>query len=68
MFKSIQQKLKEASILDENEPVLSLIQVCDFNKQQQLFKKIHKEDLPAGLLNTNKNYYLLASSMYKLTV
>ncbi|CAF0810499.1 unnamed protein product [Brachionus calyciflorus] len=59
MFKSIQQKLKDASILEENEPILSFIQVVDFNKQQQQFKKIAKEELAS--LVQNKFYYFLAS-------
>lgn len=60
MFKSIQQKLKDASILDENEPILSFIKVVDFLKQQQQFKKIAKEELALQ----NKFYYFLASSSF----
>lgn len=62
MFKSLQQKLKEASILDENEPILSFIQVVDYLKQQQQFKKIAKEEI-ASLLPASKQFYFLASSM-----
>jgi hypothetical protein len=62
MLKSVvQQKLKESSILDENEPILSLIQVTDYLKYQQQFKKIAKEELTNLLANT-KSYHLLASS------
>lgn len=60
MFKSVQQKLKDASILETNEPILSFVQVIDFNKQQQQFKKLAKEELSALL--QNKGYYFLASS------
>jgi hypothetical protein len=65
MFKSIEQKLKDASILDENEPILSFIQVSDYLKQQQQFKKIMKEEIASLLLNS-KQYYFLASSEYRL--
>jgi hypothetical protein len=61
MYESIQKKLVQSLILDENEPVLSFIQVVDFVKQQQQFKKIVKEEL-ANLLTNVKHYYLLASS------
>lgn len=61
MFKSIQQKLKEASILEENEPILCFIPVVDYLKQQQQFKKIAKEEI-ASLLPNIKQYFFLASS------
>jgi hypothetical protein len=62
MSKTIQQKLKDSLILDENEPILSFIQVADYLKHQQQFKKISKEEL-SSLLTANKSYYLLASSI-----
>ena len=61
MLKSVQQKLRDASILDENERILSFIQVVDFVKSQQQFKKIVREELASVLANA-KTYYLLASS------
>lgn len=61
MSKTIQQKLKDSLILDENEPILSFIQVADYLKHQQQFKKISKEEL-SSILTANKSYYLLASS------
>lgn len=61
MFKTLEQKLKDASILDVNEPILSFIQVVDFLKQQQQFKKIVKEEL-AGILPNSKQFYFLATS------
>lgn len=60
MFKSVQQKLKDASILEANEPILSFVQVIDFNKQQQQFKKLAKEEVSVQ----NKGYYFLASSKF----
>lgn len=47
--------------MDENEPILCFIQVVDYLKQQQQFKKITKEEL-AGLLPNTKQYYFLATS------
>ena len=60
MLKEIQQKLKESLILDEDEPILSLIQVVDYLKQQQQNKKAREETV--ALLPANKKYLLLASS------
>jgi hypothetical protein len=62
MLKTIQQKLHEASILDDKEPILSFIQVLDLAKlPQNQFKKFTQEEL-ASLLSSGKVYYLLASS------
>jgi hypothetical protein len=65
MSKTIQQRLKDSLILDENEPILSFIQVADYLKHQQQFKKIPKEEI-ASLLTKDKSYYLLASSKYEM--
>ena len=65
MFKTLEQKLKDASILDVNEPILSFIQVVDFLKQQQQFKKIVKEEL-AGILPNSKQFSFLATSNSEL--
>ena len=62
MFKSIQQKLRDVSILDKDEPILAFVRVVDYLKHQQLFKKILKEEL-ASVLPANKIYYLLVTSM-----
>ena len=59
MFKLIQQKLKESLILDENEPILSLIHVSDYIKQQN--KKVR--DDTAALSPASKKFILLASSI-----
>lgn len=65
MLKTIQQKLREASILDDKEPILSFIQVLDLAKlPQNQFKKFTQEEL-ANLLSSGKVYYLLASSELK---
>ena len=61
MSKTIQQKLRDLTILDANEPILSFIQVADYMKHQQQFKNIIKEEI-ASLLSSNKTYYLFASS------
>ncbi len=62
MLKTIQQKLREASILDDKEPILSFIQVLDLAKlPQNQFKKFTQEEL-ANLLSSGKVNYLLASS------
>ena len=65
MFKTIQQKLNDAHILDKEEPILSFIKVVDYQKHQQLFKKILKEELN-HVLPSNKSYYLLVTSNYNL--
>jgi hypothetical protein len=65
MSKTIQQKLREAAILDKNEPILSFVRVFDYLKHQQLFQKILKEEI-ASLFPANKTYYLLVSSKYLL--
>ena len=71
MFKTIQEKLKDASILDRDEPILSFVKVVDYRKHQQLFKKILKEEL-SHVLPSNKSYYLLVtskkSSIYYLNI
>ncbi len=64
MFKTIQQKLNDAHILDKEEPILSFIKVVDYQKHQQLFKKILKEELN-HVLPSNKSYYLLVTSNLK---
>jgi len=65
MFKTIQQKLKDAQILDKDEPILSFIKVVDYLKHQQLFKKILKEELN-HVLPANKSYYLLVTSKFDI--
>jgi hypothetical protein len=60
MLKQIQDKLIEIHILEENETILSLIQVIDLSKKQHQNKKAIKEEL-VSLLPQNK-YLLLATS------
>ena len=60
MIKTLQKKLKEMSIIDENEPILSQIQVIDYIKQQQQSKK-NKEEI--ALLLPTKLYNLVTTSI-----
>jgi acetyl-CoA carboxylase beta subunit len=60
MYESVQNKLIQLSILDQNEPILSFIQVVDFVKQQQLLSKKALKEGISSLINA-KHYYLLAS-------
>jgi hypothetical protein len=63
MLKIVEEKLHKATILNENEPVLCLIQVTDYSKQQQNLKKVPKEDLPSVMasISTVKPLYLVSS-------
>jgi hypothetical protein len=59
MFKQLENKIKDMLIIDENEPILSHIQVIDYIKQQQILKK-NKEDIVHLL--TPKRYSIIITS------
>lgn len=59
MLKAVQQKVKDLSILDQNDTVLSIIQVTDLLKKDKHGKKAMKEEF-AALIPANK-YFLIAT-------
>jgi hypothetical protein len=59
MIKAVQQKLRETSILDESDLILSLVQVTDLLKKEKAQKKQMKEEFLA-LIPANK-YFLVAT-------
>ena len=62
MLKEIKEKIRKSLLVDENERILSLVQVIDYARYQQQLKKLVKDETAASLVAQSNTFYLLASS------
>ena len=62
MIKLVHQKLKDSSVLDHDDQVLSIIQVNDLLKKEKPVKKATKEDIASSI--TFNKYFLVATSKF----